>query len=59
MKYLIESKVTGVQFGVFKGQTEDEALDNFAMSVRYRDFNDLLNNVPMSTKDELLIEEVK
>ena len=55
-KYKIISN--GEVMGIYNGKDEDEALDNYAKDAGYKDFKDLLKNVPGSTKEEVKIIKV-
>ena len=49
-KYKIISN--GEVMGIYNGKDEDEALDNFAKDAGYKNYKDLLKNVPGSTREE-------
>lgn len=55
MKYMIENRESGAMLGTYEAETEDQALDKMAQDAGYKDYSDLLDNVPDSSKDELMI----
>ncbi len=46
MKYRIESKVSGLVFGVWEAASKEEALDEYARDAGYDDYADLREQIP-------------
>lgn len=57
MNYTVYSN--GLFMGMYPGQNYDEALDNFARDAGYKNYDDLLERVPGSTRDEVKIDEIE
>lgn len=47
----------GIDMGTYEGADEDEALDHYARDEGYIDFDDLLQTVPRTSREEIKVEE--
>ncbi len=56
--YLISSRTTGSDLGVFAGRTEAEALDAMARDAGYKDYDYLTREIDPSGRDGITIEEI-
>lgn len=47
----------GIDMGTYEATDEDEALDKYARDEGYIDFDDLLQTVPRTSREEINVEE--
>ena len=57
-QFEITSKESGLYFGIYKAKSRTAVRDKFAKIVGYKNYLDLLKNVPNARKDELLIKQL-
>lgn len=56
--FRIENRESGADLGIYQGSDEDDALDAMARDAGYDEYDHLLANVPGSSRDELVVNEV-
>lgn len=57
-KYLITNTISGVELGVYEGNTESEALDAMARDAGYSDYAECCDVAPV-IEGEIVVERVE